>query len=531
MSSAGGRSYTGLAVAARAFTLLALTGPILWERDTAALPWLGVLALVWVAGGLAQYRLPGWTWTVDLAEAALVGAVCALALSTTPGLLPALALPPFLSGLRHGSRGAAEALAAELIGLVGVTALVAGGMDSTQGVAIFTWAVTGLGLGLVAGFFSSRGSTEPDALAPYRDARELILELLDLSGDLSSGLDPVALGDGVLAEVLDGVPAATLTVHVLRGDDLTPLSRRVLDPRCDAAAGDEVAQRVLDDQTPTISGQAFGFPLTTDAGPVAVVTGVLSGTQLPDQIGLRGVLDHYTRQLEPTAIRLDTALLFAAFRDAATADERRRLAREMHDGVAQDIASMGYLVDALAAAPASPQQAEQLRLLRDAITSVVAEVRRSVLTLRSSIDGAESLGAAIGRLARHLSAVSGVPITVTVDEQTTRLRPEVEAELLRITQEALNNAVRHAEASQIDVRCSVNPPDVAIEVVDDGRGLQGKRVDSHGLEIMSERARLIAATLDIGNRSEGGTRVSVRISGETGPSSPTVVREKESVPS
>ena len=153
------------------------------------------------------------------------------------------------------------------------------------------------------------------------------------------------------------------------------------------------------------------------------------------------------RRLAPSAVHLDTALLFAAFRDAATAEERRRLAREMHDGVAQDIASLGYLVDALGAGVNSPEQAERLEMLRERISSIVAEIRRSVVNLRTSVGQSESLGTAIGSIARNLSEVSGVPIHVTLDEHTQRLRPEVEAELFRIAQEAMNNAVRHAQAS------------------------------------------------------------------------------------
>ena len=140
--------------------------------------------------------------------------------------------------------------------------------------------------------------------------------------------------------------------------------------------------------------------------------------------------------------------MFSEFRDYATSGERRRLAREMHDGVAQDIASLGYLVDALAARPSSPEQQATLAMLRDRITHVVAEVRQSVLSLRTSIGESESLGAAIGSIARGLSETSGIAIQVTVDEHTGRLRPEVEAELFRITQEAMNNAIKHSQATR-----------------------------------------------------------------------------------
>ena len=98
-------------------------------------------------------------------------------------------------------------------------------------------------------------------------------------------------------------------------------------------------------------------------------------------------------------------------------------------------------------------------MLRERISAVVAEIRRSVVTLRTSVGQSESLGTAIGSLARNLSEVSGVPIHVTLDEQTQRLRPEVEGELFRIAQEAMNNAVRHAQAPAIKVQCGVHAPE------------------------------------------------------------------------
>ncbi len=94
---------------------------------------------------------------------------------------------------------------------------------------------------------------------------------------------------------------------------------------------------------------------------------------------------------------------------------------------------------------------------------------------------------------------------------------------------ALNNAVRHAQATKIDVVCEVNPPDVAISVRDNGRGLQEKRVDSHGLEIMQERARLVGGTLDIGNHPDGGALVALRISGDVARGATVSDPERESV--
>jgi signal transduction histidine kinase len=185
----------------------------------------------------------------------------------------------------------------------------------------------------------------------------------------------------------------------------------------------------------------------------------------------------------------------------------------MHDGVAQEMASLGYLVDDMLAESTSPEQGLRLQVLRERLSSVVGEVRQSVRTLRTGVGENESLGQAIGSLARHLSSTSGVPIQVTLDESTQRLRPEVEAELLRIAQEAMNNAVRHAEAGIIEVQCMVSPPRAEIVVADDGHGIRGRRDDSHGLEIMAERARLIEGLLTVDSREPRGTVVSVTVGG------------------
>lgn len=262
---------------------------------------------------------------------------------------------------------------------------------------------------------------------------------------------------------------------------------------------------------------------------VAVVSGTVSSRLESKVMNLEARLDEVAERLAATAVHLETAMLFASFRDAATVQERRRLAREMHDGIAQDIASLGYVVDGLAAGSESPEQAAGLRALRERITAVVTEVRRSVRTLRTDVDGSESLGTAIGGLARHLSESSGIPIQVTAEERTARLRPEVESELLRIAQESMNNAVRHARPSLVEVRCSVEAPGAEIVVQDDGTGMGIGRPDSWGLEIMRERALLIGAELTIEDAQPHGTRVRVRVPAPHITGRPGVVRDEEGV--
>ena len=338
-----------------------------------------------------------------------------------------------------------------------------------------------------------------------------------MSDELNRGLEPVTLAATIASAVHDELPVRGLVVHVPRGEQLTPIINDHRGTDGEMRAVEDLADRALRHRVILIDEQAFALPLSSGAGTVAVVTGFLSPGLDPEALGLEHTLATLAARLEPDIVHLDTALLFAAFRDAATVEERRRLAREMHDGVAQEMASLGYLVDDIMAQSVSesdsPELTLRLQVLRERLSSVVGEVRASVRTLRTSVGENESLGTAIGSLARHLTATSAVPIQVTLDESTQRLRPEVEAELLRIAQEAMNNAVRHSEATLIEVQCTVSPPHAEIIVSDDGRGILGRREDSHGLEIMAERARLVEADFTVRRREPRGTVISVVVDG------------------
>ncbi|MDN4163488.1 sensor histidine kinase [Nocardioides abyssi] len=511
--------FARLTLAARGFVLLFLSIAAVAQRDEDMALALIAIGATWVVVQLAEFRPGVSTGFATTFDAVVVGLVCGITVGDTLPVLAALAVPPFTAGLYRGAVGVALAMSAQLVALLGVVVLAydgLGGLDREQSIGIFTWVVTGLGLGLIATFLHSAIVRSVDPLAPYHYAQTLLRQLIDLSGGLKSGLDPTALGGAIVSSVRDELPVASLVLYVPRGESLTPL----VEENLEGAAGEheDVAAEAWARGEVVVQGQSFAIPLD-DA---AVVAGVLSDRLDPGRLDLTGRIRRLQRRLAPSAVHLDTALLFSSFRDAATAEERRRLAREMHDGVAQEIASLGYLVDALAAQPGSPEQADRIALLRDRVSHVVGEVRQSVLTLRTSVGENESLGAAISSIARHLSEVAGVPIQVTLEEHTTRLRPEVEAELFRITQEAMNNAIKHAQATVIDVHCRVHAPRAIITVSDDGRGMQQARSDSHGLEIMQERATLIGGRLSIDPAPDGGLVVTVAVGTDLEPPVPGV---------
>jgi nitrate/nitrite-specific signal transduction histidine kinase len=110
-----------------------------------------------------------------------------------------------------------------------------------------------------------------------------------------------------------------------------------------------------------------------------------------------------------------------------------------------------------------------------------------------------------------IGTTSGFTVHLTLDESSRRLPAETEAELLRIAQEAVNNARKHAGADNLWVTCRVHPPDAELVVEDDGRGLGKGREDSYGLEVMRERAARTRAVLEIRPRQPRGTYVAVRV--------------------
>jgi signal transduction histidine kinase len=256
-----------------------------------------------------------------------------------------------------------------------------------------------------------------------------------------------------------------------------------------------------------MGGARVALPMVTETDRVAVI--LVDCATMPES----KTLDALMSDLEAATLRLNAALLFTAVRESATSEERHRLAREVHDGVAQDVASLGYLVDNLAASATGPDQERDVALLRREVTRVVAELRNSVFDLRNEPAAGQGLGQSIATFARHVGSHSSLTVHVTLDESAVRLRPRVEAELLRITQEAINNARRHSGAENLWINCRVHPPRAEIDVIDDGDGLGSPREDSHGLRIMQERADRAGATLSVVSpaNSGRGTRISLSL--------------------
>jgi signal transduction histidine kinase len=201
----------------------------------------------------------------------------------------------------------------------------------------------------------------------------------------------------------------------------------------------------------------------------------------------------------------------------ATMAERTRLAREIHDGLAQDLwyakLKQGRLTQNESLDPDAKTTAGEVL---NAIDSALAEARQAVMAMRVDPSAASSLEEVLRSYVEDFSDRFGVRAEFDSEGTLQRLPPRTEAEVLRIVHEALNNVRRHADATLVRVRTEREGPISRISVTDNGRGFDPSAVppESYGLRGMRERADLVGASLEIRSRPADGTRISVEVTTE-----------------
>jgi two-component system, NarL family, sensor kinase len=198
----------------------------------------------------------------------------------------------------------------------------------------------------------------------------------------------------------------------------------------------------------------------------------------------------------------------------ARAEERTRLAREIHDTLAQGLTAIGLHIEgALNQLQTNPDLARE-RLQRALATTrdSLEDARRSVLDLRATPLAGKPLAEALAALARNFTAETGVRVHVRADEVPS-LPLRLEAELFRVTQEALANVRKHAHAQAVELRLQVRPAAVRLTIHDDGLGFDPQTApaepNGYGLQGMKERARLIGGRVRVHSRPGRGTTVSL----------------------
>jgi|SRR5579859_2267867 len=251
------------------------------------------------------------------------------------------------------------------------------------------------------------------------------------------------------------------------------------------------------------------------------------------QLGVLNVASPDWRQLSAGDLRLlytvgdlvsiavERARLFARQAEFGATLERNRLAREIHDTLAQGLAAITMqletadaLLDAGSGSGASAERAQM------AITQALSlaranleEARRSVLDLRAAPLEGRTLAQALKTLAEDASSKSDVPVWFQVTGGSRPLPNRVEAGLYRIAQEAVGNALRHAGARTIRLKLLAQPGRVRLLVIDDGRGFDSTALpkNRYGLAGINERIHLLGGQLNLQTSPGRGTRVEVSV--------------------
>ncbi len=217
------------------------------------------------------------------------------------------------------------------------------------------------------------------------------------------------------------------------------------------------------------------------------------------------------------SIAVERARLFARSARLGAVEERNRLAREIHDTLAQGLTATTLQLesaDALLDAGSSPEKSREPLLRALSLTqSNLEEARRSVLDLRAAPLEGRSLSRALRVLVERWEAETGIAARYRAINGGRPLPPRVEVALYRICQEALNNVARHAEAGRADVRLVATPGRVRLAVEDDGRGFDASSMpeDRHGLVGMNERAKMLGGSLAIQSSPGTGTRIEATV--------------------
>jgi two-component system NarL family sensor kinase len=367
-----------------------------------------------------------------------------------------------------------------------------------------------------------------------RTRNEELVALNALAGSLTRALDREAILAGAVDTARAVLPAAEVRGYAVAEAG----TLRCLAHWSEQAGGQEGAAPPSDEAllgaaraalaehgVAVLSGERtdpvlVGLPFRTTEGDLgALAVACQPGTHLAERT--RTLLGAVSDQV---GLALRTVQLAEEGRELAVLEERTRLAREIHDTLAQQLTAIVLQLEAAEAyVERSPGRAGSLVITaRDLARSALQEARRSVWNLRPAPLEATGLVAALDREVRRWRQQAGIPVRLHAAglPNPLLLQPAAEVALFRIVQEALANAARHSRARRVDVTLARAGEELEITVADDGDGFDAASSPdpgSFGLMGMGERARLAGGSLEVTSRPGEGTTVRVRLPlGEAG---------------
>jgi signal transduction histidine kinase len=254
--------------------------------------------------------------------------------------------------------------------------------------------------------------------------------------------------------------------------------------------------------------------------PIVAGSGIVGALYLTDKVSADEFDDSDQQLIEMlavhAAIAIDKTRLYERSRELSIVEERNRLARELHDSVTQKL--FGVTLTAESAATVierdTAEAKAQIQRLQQLAREAMEELRSLIFELRPPEVETEGLATALRKHVDVLQRVHGHAVKLRLEGDAPP-NGSADAEVLRIAQEALQNALRHAGAQHVDVRLEADDGRLRLAVADDGEGFDPSdpalRARRLGLTSMEERARALGGRLTIESRPGTGTTVSLEV--------------------
>jgi signal transduction histidine kinase len=453
------------------------------------LPWaLLILVLDLAAGSLLGFG-PGQSATrrnqamvVTLLGAAAAGAVIATgpANNPSPGML-LLLIPAFRAGEVRGRLGAGAAVLLSMIVAFGAAA-GRGTLTRTFLTSNVQWAILACALGLLGAWTAQLKDRRTRARSPdtpaAQEAVRLLRRLSDISGALEGGFDAPASAELLLHAVKDKIPGSRMAVLVGVGSEpAVPLALRGIDrlPWPSPTTADSVLGRVW---RTGVAEAGFWTSVNEEraiaSAPLRDSEGARIGVVVVDRLASTPFDAKDLRALGDLAdghsANVDVALIFAALRQHAAFEERERLAREMHDGIAQELVALGYRIDVARrqASANAPDFAPVLEEVRADLSRVLTDLRLRIADLRLAVRPDQGLGAVVGARLQQFGAATGVTVGLRLSESPYRLPAHMETLIYRLILDVLNDARNAQGVTGIEARLEINAPQALLEISHDG---------------------------------------------------------------
>lgn len=389
-------------------------------------------------------------------------------------------IPAILGGLVLGLSGVATVVSAGLLGSFLMVELSS--HHALHGVDVFALLAGTAGVALLATLWHR--PAPPTHTARALEARDLLVRLNSLAESLDTGFDLPSLGDMTLEEIAAQIDLERGALIVRSGENPVPISLHGQSrmPWLAPSRRDSLLHRTWTSGVPVRGIQTDGpkhryiltVPLHDSQGELLGVVAV-DRPETPYSEAEEITLGEIVAGTGPL---LEVAILFSTLRTRAALEERSRLARDMHDGVAQELAALSYSVDTLLSQAAGGEDVTTgLQWLRQSMRQSLGDIRHQISSLRMVERPDVSLGAVLSANLQTVGSASGMRTTMAIEETSFRFPAHIELAINRLALDVLADA-RNGSATFFDMEVALSPPNARLAMRHDGRS----SLDSTSLE-------------------------------------------------